>query len=113
MILIKVSQTNEAAHACCFFNNNIKNIPEGWAVIPDDMETPNLPYGDITVEDIPKTEIETNEEGEEVEVIVGYIPTVTSWTPREMPTFPEVEETETEPTADELIDILLGVNENE
>ena len=23
------------------------NIPEGWAVIPDDMETPNFPFGEI------------------------------------------------------------------
>ena len=89
MILIKVSQTNEAAHACCFFNNNIKNIPEGWAVIPDDMETPNLPYGDIAIEDI---------EG---------VPTVTSWTPREMPVVEETPEAEAEPTAQDDTDTML------
>lgn len=22
-------------------------IPEGWAVIPDDMETPNFPFGEV------------------------------------------------------------------
>ena len=94
MRLIKIEQTQNGSH---FYQtiDRLAKIPKGWAAIPDDMETPNLPYGDITVEEI---------EG---------VPTVTSWTPREMPTFPEVEETETEPTADELIDILLGVNENE
>ena len=25
-------------------------VPEGWAVIPDTMETPNFPFGEITVE---------------------------------------------------------------
>lgn len=27
-------------------------IPNGWAVIPDNMETPNFPFGEITVEEI-------------------------------------------------------------
>lgn len=26
------------------------SIPEGWAVIPDDMETPNFPFGEVEVE---------------------------------------------------------------
>ena len=29
-----------------------EQIPDGWAVIPDDMETPNFPFGDITVKKI-------------------------------------------------------------
>lgn len=31
--------------------SNFTTIPEGWAVIPDDMETPNFPFGDIEVEE--------------------------------------------------------------
>ena len=31
---------------------NFKTIPEGWAVVPDDLETPNFPFGIITVEEI-------------------------------------------------------------
>lgn len=31
---------------------NLKTVPAGWAVIPDGMETPNFPFGDITVEEI-------------------------------------------------------------
>lgn len=27
-------------------------MPEGWAVIPDDMETENFPFGDVEVEEI-------------------------------------------------------------
>lgn len=41
-------------------------IPDGWAVIPGDMETPNFPFGEITVDD-------------------STPPVVTSWTPGEMP----------------------------
>ena len=28
------------------------NVPEGYAVIPDDMETPNFPFGEIEAEEI-------------------------------------------------------------
>lgn len=85
MKLIKINDI-DGAH-CVQIINRLSKIPEGWAVIPDDMETPNLPFGDIEVEEI---------EG---------VMTVTSWTPREMPVFPEAEE---EPTTEELLDILLG-----
>ena len=92
--LIKIESLKNGGHFYCT-SDSISKIPEGWAVIPDDTETPNLPYGDITVEEI---------EG---------VPTVTSWTPREMPVVEEIPEAEAEPTAEELIDILLGVNANE
>ena len=26
---------------------DFKTIPEGWAVIPDEMETPNFPFGEV------------------------------------------------------------------
>lgn len=42
-------------------------IPDGWALVPDDMETENFPYGDI-----------------EVENIDGVL-TVTRWTPGSLP----------------------------
>lgn len=66
-------------------------LPEGWAVIPEEMETPNFPFGNITVEEI---------EG---------VPTVTKW---EAGKFPEPKpEPKTEPTTEELLNIILGVNE--
>lgn len=52
---------------------NFKNVPEGWAVIPDDMETPNFPFGEV--------------EAEEVKGVM----TVTKWTAG---TIPEAEEPE-------------------
>ena len=42
-------------------------VPDGWAIIPDDTETPNFPFGDITVD-----ETQTP-------------PVVTSWTPLPIP----------------------------
>ena len=41
-------------------------VPDGWAVIPDGMETPNFPFGDITVDN-------------------QAPPVVTSWTPLPIP----------------------------
>ena len=68
------------------------NIPfpllEGWAVIPDDMETPNFPYGDIEVEEI------------------NGVMTVTKWTPG---VIPEPEPTpEAEPSAEDMLNALVG-----
>ena len=66
---------------------------EGYVIVPDDM-----------VQDIMDTrgfcDIELNEDGTEV----------ISFTAREIPV---IEETEPEPTANELVDILLGVDEDE
>ena len=53
-------------------------VPDGWAVIPDNMETPNFPFGSITVD-----ETQTP-------------PVVTGWTPLPIPE-PEPEP-EPEPT---------------
>lgn len=147
----------------------IETIPEGWAVIPDDMELPQtFPFVDITVEEIthyndimverevtktreveqyrevtktrevPQYDEEGNavldDEGNPVTVTEEYtefepytvteeytememvteqepytIMTATSMTEGVMPELPP--EPEPEPTADELMDILLGVNE--
>lgn len=70
---------------------NFKAIPDGFAVIPEDMETVNFPFGDITVEN------------------VDGIPTVTNWVAGEIPT-PEPTP-EPEPTTDDILNTLLGVTE--
>lgn len=31
---------------------NFKTIPEGWAVVPDDMEMPSFPFGEVEAEDV-------------------------------------------------------------
>ena len=76
MRIIKIEPYENGAHD----NNSsehIKVVPEGWAKIPDDMETPNFPFGDIKVKKI------------------NGVMTVTEWIPRDIP---EPEETEQPPT---------------
>lgn len=55
--------------------------PDGWAVIPDDMETENFPFGEIDASEI------------------DGVLTVTAWTPG---TLPEHEQ-ETAPTIEERV----------
>ena len=91
MQIIEIKALENGGHRNQTADINI--IPEGWAVIPNDMETPNFPFGEITTKEID-----------------GVI-TVTSWKPGTIPT-PEAEpEVEVEPTAEELLNILLGVDE--
>lgn len=53
--------------------------PDGWAVIPASMDTPNFPFGEVEVEE------------------VNGVMTVTKWTPGEMPEPEPVPEPEVEP----------------
>ena len=85
MRLIKIEKQENGAHVYQTIDR-LRTIPSGWAVIPEDMETPNLPYGDITVKKI------------------KGVMTVTSWTPGEMP---EALEVKTEPTAQDDTDAIL------
>ena len=64
---------------------------EEWAIIPDDMETPNFPFGEIEYknEEIIEKVIEN---GEEVEKVVGTRKVVTKWIPGTMPKIEEVEQ---------------------
>ena len=78
-------------------------IPEGWAVIPDDIETPNFPFGEVETkdEDIIETETVIKKETvdgkevkrcEEVQKVIGTRKVVTTWTAG---TIPKAEEPET------------------
>ena len=86
MQMIEIAALDNGAH-----NNQTYHgfLSDGWAVIPDDMECENFPFGEV--------------EAEEIDGLM----TVTKWIPGEIPE-PEPEP-EPEPTADELMDILLGV----
>ena len=70
-------------------------LPEGWAVIPDDMETPNFPFGEVSAREIDGTM------------------TVTTWIPGVIPepTPTPEPEVDSEPTTEELLNIILGVTE--
>lgn len=66
--------------------SKVSVLPEGWAVIPDDMDTPNFPFGNIIVEE------------------ANGIPTVTTWIPGVLPEPAPVED---EPTPQDDTDAML------
>lgn len=92
MRYIEIAALDNGAHNNQTVNGAWRKIPDGWAVIPDDMETPNFPFGEVTAEEI------------------DGVLTVTSWVAGEIPEPEQEEETEPEPTADEILNALLGVN---
>ena len=85
MRAIEIKSLPSGAHRSI---RNALYVPYGYALIPDGMELKGFPYGNI----------ETAE-------IKGVL-TVTSWTPLESPIEPVEEE-----SANELINILLGVED--
>ena len=98
MKMIEIAALENGAHRNQTFGGM---LPDGWAVIPDELETANFPFGEITVEE------------------VNGKMTVTAWTAGLMP---EIEEEETyseeEDTAAMLIDheyrltlLELGISE--
>lgn len=72
MIIIELQQLPNGGHRNQ--TGGFIKIPNGWAVVPEDMDTPNFPFGDIETEEI------------------DGVMTVTKWTPLDIP--------ETEPTAE-------------
>lgn len=49
MRIIEITALSNGAHRNQTGTFSI--IPSGWAVIPDGMETPNFPFGEVTVDD--------------------------------------------------------------
>ena len=49
MRIIEITAQDNGAHRNQTGTFSI--IPSGWAVIPDDIETPNFPFGRVTVDD--------------------------------------------------------------
>nr|DAI96399.1 MAG TPA: hypothetical protein [Caudoviricetes sp.] len=76
MTIIEIQARSNGAHR----NQTVSGavvVPDGWAILPDGMDTPNFPFGEVTVND-------------------AAPPVVTSWTAGELPE-PEPEP-EPEPT---------------
>lgn len=90
MKIIEITPLENGGHRSQTYDRPITDIPAGWAVIPDDMETPCFPFGELTAKEF------------------DGVMTVTSWTPGVMP---EVAPVEKEPTANDIINTLLGVSE--
>ena len=51
MAIIEIEPLGNGAHWNQSPNAPI-SIPDGWAVIPEGMETENFPFGDVTVEEV-------------------------------------------------------------
>ena len=78
MKIIEITALDNGSHRNQ--TGSFTTVPDGWAIIPDDMETPNFPFGEVTVDDTQTP------------------PIVTSWTAG---TIPEPEP-EPEPTPSQL-----------
>lgn len=66
-------------------------IPEGWAVVPDNLTTENFPFGEIVVEEI------------------DGVKTVTVWNPGVLPEPEPIPDIAPEPSTDDVLNTLLGV----
>ena len=71
MVIIEIKALDNGAHRNQ--GGDFDTIPDGWAVIPEGMKTPNFPFGEIMVSEI------------------NGVMTVTKWIAG---TMPEVEEPE-------------------
>ena len=67
MRIIEIAPLSNGAHRNQSFHSVIEDILEGWAIIPDEMETENFPFGDVEIEEI------------------DGVMTVIKWTPGAMP----------------------------
>lgn len=73
MKMIEIATLDNGAHRNQTFNGS---LPDGWAIVPTDLETANFPFGEVTIKEI------------------DGLMTVTEWTPG---TIPEPDEPEQEP----------------
>lgn len=88
MRIVEISPLPDGAHRSQGYHGEVM---DGYALIPEDMETQNFPYGEVEVAEI------------------DGILTVTKWTPGIMP---EPVEPVYEPTTDDVLNTLLGVTNN-
>lgn len=52
MKLIEIAALENGAHRNQTSDTDFTSIPDGWAVVPDDMECENFPFGEVTAEEI-------------------------------------------------------------
>lgn len=93
MRIVEIKALDNGAHNNQTIDGVFNVIPDGYAVIPDDMECENFPFGEVKAEEI------------------DGVMTVTEWIAGEIPEPEPIPELE--PTAEELLDILLGVKNDE
>ena len=88
MKIIEIQALDNGAHRNQTVSGAV-TVPDGWAVLPDGMDTPNFPFGEVTVND-------------------AAPPVVTSWTAGELPE-PEPKPEPT-PTTEERVAALEAEN---
>lgn len=88
MTIIEITALTNGAHRNQTVSGAV-TVPDGWAVLPDGMDTPNFPFGEVTVND-------------------AAPPVVTSWTAGELPE-PEPEP-EPQPTTEARVAALEAEN---
>ena len=49
MKIIEIAALSNGAHRNQT-SNSLMAVPDGWAVVPDHMDTPNFPFGEVAVE---------------------------------------------------------------
>ena len=76
MRIIEIAPLDNGAHRNQ--NGGMSVVPEGWAVIPENMECENFPFGEVEVAE------------------VNGVMTVTKWTPGVMPEPEPIPEPESE-----------------
>lgn len=52
MWIIKIAALENCGHENQTWEGEINTIPEGYAVIPEDMELENFPFGEVTAEEV-------------------------------------------------------------
>ena len=116
MKILEIKALENGAHRNQTWNSHDYDIPEGYALVPNDMVTPNnLSFVNIEVaeetryKEIPRYNEKTEEM--ETERIPYTVMVVTSITEGVVPE--PVPEPIPEPTTDDILNALLGVNENE
>ena len=85
MTIIEITALPNGAHRNQTVSGAV-TVPDGWAILPDGMDTPNFPFGEVTVND-------------------AAPPVVTSWTAGELP-----EPVEPPPTTEERVASLEAEN---
>ena len=88
MKIIEIQALDNGAHRNQTVSGAV-TVPDGWAILPDGMDTPNFPFGEVTVND-------------------AAPPVVTSWTAGELPE-PEPEP-DPQPTTEERVAALEAEN---
>lgn len=110
MLIVEIDKLENGSHRNQ--EGTFETIPDGYALVPEGLETPNFPFGDIEVkdEDIIKTEIELIDDKEqEVQKVIGTRKVVTKWIAKNtnLLPFPEFEDTISETSAQDDTDAML------